>query len=193
MFFKLVMHMSIETERMILREWKDEDLDGFARINSDHLIMEYFPRRLDEKDTEKLVQRFRAHFKKYGYGFYAIELKATGQFIGFVGLGHVELEVPFAPAVEIAWRLDYESWGKGYATEAALAVLHYAFTELGLDEVVAYAVFDNRRSIHVMEKLGMKHDKKGDFMYPKLPEDSPLAKHVLYRLKKKDFIESEAA
>lgn len=177
----------LETERLILREWKKSDHEKFARINHDPLIMEYFPRTLDAKDTDKLVERFQKHFKKYGYGFYALELKESGEFIGFVGINHVEIDVPFKPAVEIAWRLDYEYWGQGYATEAAQAVLRHAFSELGLKEVVAYTVFDNNRAIHIIEKLGMKRDPKGDFSYPKLPDDHPMSRHVLYRLKQKDF------
>ncbi|MDB2682891.1 GNAT family N-acetyltransferase [Alphaproteobacteria bacterium] len=185
--------MKLETERLILRQWQDDDLDPFTRINRDPLIMEYFPRPLDKKATEKLVKRFQAHFKKYGYGFYAIELKESGDFIGFVGLGNVEIDVPFKPAVEFAWRLDYSHWGKGYATEAALAVANHAFTTLELKELVAYTVFDNVRSIHVMEKLGMKLDKKGDFHYPGFSKDSPLAKHVLFRMKAQDFQKAEKA
>lgn len=177
----------IETERLILREWQASDHAPFARINADPLIMEYFPRLLDETDTEKLIERFQKHFKKYGYGFYAVELKQTHEFIGFVGINHVGNDMPFAPAVEIAWRLDYEYWGQGYATEAALAVLKRAFIDIGLKEVVAYSVFDNTRATHVIEKLGMKRDLKADFSYPKLPDDHPMSRHVLYRLKAKDF------
>jgi RimJ/RimL family protein N-acetyltransferase len=178
----------IETERLILRDWKDEDIQPFARMNADPIIMEYFPRRLNEKDTGKLVGRFQEHFKKHGYGPYAVQNKSTGEFIGFTGLHYVEFEAPFTPAVEIAWRLDYEHWGKGYATEASLAVLNHAFTKLKLKEVVAYAVHDNERAIHIMEKVGMKRDPKGDFNYPNLPSTSPLGKFVLYRVKKKDFV-----
>jgi len=179
--------MILETQRLILREWQDDDLDIFARMNRDPLVMEYFPRSLDAADTEKLVKRFRAHLKKHGYGFYALEMKESAQFIGFVGLGQVDLDVPFKPAVEMAWRLDYEHWGKGYATESALAVANHAFGTLEMDEIVSFSVFDNRRSIHVMEKLGMVRDSGGDFHYPRLPKDSPLAKHVLYRLNKAGF------
>lgn len=177
----------LETDRLILREWREEDFEPFARINNDPLIMEYFPRRLADKDSDKLAKRFQAHFKKYGYGPYVVQNKEDGAFMGFVGLQKVESDVPFKGAVEIAWRMDYEYWGKGYATEAALAVLHHAFTELGLKEVVAYAVHDNTRAIHVIEKIGMKQDPKGDFHYPGLPKDSALGNFVLYRMTKADY------
>src|SRR5262249_19148536 len=104
----------IETERLILRDWKDEDVAPFARMNADPIIMEYFPRRLAEKDTKKLVKHFRDHFKKYGYGPYAVELKKDQSFIGFVGLDKVPFQAKFTPATEIAWRLDYAYWGQGY-------------------------------------------------------------------------------
>lgn len=181
------MSIHLETERLILREWKDEDRGPFARMNGDPMIMEYFPRRLDEKASDRLVNRFQKHFRQYGYGPYAVESKDSGEFMGFVGLHHVEIDVPFAPAVEIAWRLDYEYWGHGYATEASHKVLAHAFGELGLKEIVAFAVYDNSRAIHVMEKLGMKRDEKGDFKYPGLRKDHPLGQFVLYRLRKKDY------
>lgn len=175
----------IETERLILREWKDEDKKPFARMNADPIIMEYFPRRLDEADSNRLVGRFRDHFSKHGYGPYAVEQKKDGEFMGFVGLHQVEFEAAFTPAVEIAWRLDYGFWGQGFATEAAQAVLAHAHKKLKLPEVVAFAVHDNTRAIHIMEKIGMKRDLKGDFDFPSLRKDHPLGKFVLYRSIKK--------
>lgn len=174
----------IETERLILRDWQDSDQAPFARMNGDPLVMEFLPRHMDEKASNKLVKRFQDHFKKYGYGLFAVEIKESGEFAGFVGLHNVEFEAPFTPAVEIAWRLDYEYWGKGYGSEAAKAVLNYAFKTLKLKEVVAFTVHDNTRTIHVMEKIGMKRDPKGDFDYPALKKGHPLGRFVLYRMKK---------
>jgi RimJ/RimL family protein N-acetyltransferase len=171
----------IETERLILREWKDDDKKPFARMNSDPIIMEYFPRRLDETDSNRLVGRFRQHFEKHGFGPYAVENRKDGEFMGFVGLHAVDFEAHFTPATEIAWRLDYGYWGQGYATEAAQAVLKHAHTELNIPEVVAFAVHDNMRALHIMEKIGMQRDMKGDFDYPHLRKDHPLGKFVLYR------------
>lgn len=177
----------IETDRLVLREWHDDDMAEFARINADPLIMEYMPRVLPPKDSDKLVKRFRAHFKKHGYGMYALERKEDGVFMGTVGLNHVEIDVSFAPAVEIAWRLDYGFWGQGYATEAARAVLHAAFERFDLKEVVAFTVHDNERSTHVMEKLGMSRIKSGDFDYPGLPKGHPLGRFVLYKIRASQF------
>lgn len=181
------MKKHIETERLILREWKEDDKKVFARINNDPMIMEYFPRRLSEKDSDHLIDKFQKHFEDHEYGFYAVEMKETGEFIGFAGLQKVELDVPFKGAVEIAWRLDYGAWGQGYGSEAAAAVLDHAFNELELKEVVGYAVHDNNRAIKLMEKLGMKRDLKGDFEYPYLPEGSALGGFVLYRINSKDY------
>lgn len=177
----------IETDRILLREWEPGDVEHFARMNADPLIMEYFPRVLDEADTKKLVKRFQDHFKQHGFGLYALECRKTGAFMGFVGLSVVRDVFPFAGEVEIAWRLEYEFWGKGFASEAARAVIDYAFNTLKLKELVAFSVYDNTRAIHVMEKLGMKRDPKGDFSYPKLPKGHPLGDHVLYRLKAEDY------
>lgn len=181
------MKKHIETERLILREWKEEDKASFARINNDPMIMEFFPRRLTEADSDKLIDRFQKHFETHGFGFYAVEMKKTGEFMGFAGLQNVEMDVPFTPAVEIAWRLDYEYWGKGYGTEAARAVLAHAFGKLKLPEIVAYAVHDNSRAIKLMEKLGMKRDEASDFDYPTLPKGHPLGRFSLYRITKKQF------
>ena len=177
----------LETDRLILRAWEPDDRKVFARINADPLIMEYFPRVLDEAASNRLVDRFEQHFEKHGFGFYALALQETGEFIGFVGLSHVDFDAPFTPAVEIAWRLDYAYWGKGYATEAASAVLEHAFGPLGLTEVVAYAVHDNTRAIHIMEKLGFVLDPKGNFDHPAWGKDHALGHFVLYRLSKKNF------
>ncbi len=171
----------LETERLILREWREEDFPHFARINADPLIMEYMPRVLPPKDSDKLAKRFIKHIKKHGYGMYALERKEDGAFMGTVGLNNVEFKAHFTPAVEIAWRLDYEFWGSGYATEAAKCIFKYGFEDLKLDEIVAFTVHDNVRSIHVMERLGMTHDETGDFDYPSLRKGHPLGKFILCR------------
>ena len=111
----------LETERLILRDWKEGDRPHFARINADPLIMEYMPRVLPPEDSDKLIARFEKHFKKHGFGMYAVECKDSEKFVGTVGLNMVAFKAHFTPAVEIAWRLDYGFWGKGYATEAARA------------------------------------------------------------------------
>lgn len=174
----------IETPRLILREWKDSDRAPFARMNRDPLVMEHLPRILDEKASNKLMERFQKHFREHGYGMYAIERKEDGEFVGFAGLENVAFDAPFTPAIEIAWRFDYEYWGQGYGMETGKAVLEHAFKALGLKEVVAFTVHDNMRTIDLMERLGMKRDPAGDFDYPGLRKDHPLGHFVLYRAQK---------
>lgn len=179
------MSTHLETERLILREWEDKDRKPFARMNGDPMVMEYLPRSLDEKASNKLVDRFQDHFDKHGFGLYVVEVKDTGEFAGFVGLNTVDFKAHFTspkkPAVEIAWRLDYEFWGKGYGSEAAQAVLDHGLKKLKLPQIVSFTVHDNARSIHLMEKIGLKRDEDGDFDYPTLRKGHPLGRFVLYR------------
>jgi len=172
----------LKTERLILREWEDQDLDAFARINQDPKVMEHFPSTLNKEATSNLLDNFRAKQRLYGYCFWAAELKATGELIGLIGLNQVSKNLPFAPAVEIGWRLASEHWGKGYAPEGARAALDFAFNELGLDEIISFTTMGNLRSMRVMEKIGMERDKAGDFLHPGLPAEHPMAQHVLYRI-----------
>lgn len=177
----------IKTERLILRPWKAEDLVPFAELNADPRVREYFfPTLLSRIESDNLVQLFSEHIEKFGFGFFAVSLIQTNEFIGFIGFQHVNYEVPFnkhAPAIEIGWRIAHDHWGKGYATEGAKAALNYAFKELKLPEIVAMTAVANTRSRHVMEKLGMTHNPIDDFDHPKVPNDHPLKRHVLYRIK----------
>lgn len=172
----------IQTERLILRNWKDADLEAFAKINACPHVCEFFPKRLTQEESDMLAGDLMIHFEEHGYGLFAVEIKETGDFIGFTGLNIPDFEAPFMPAVEIGWRLAYQHWGKGYATEAAQAAKEYAFNELGLRELVAFTVPQNIRSQRVMEKIGMTHDDKDDFDHPKLEEGHPMRRHVLYRV-----------
>lgn len=171
----------IETERLILRDWKEDDISTFSRINGDPLVMEYYPSRLDEKATEHLVKNFQKHIDKQDYGFFAAEHKADGAFMGFAGLSQVPKHMPIYPSVEMAWRLDYEYWGSGYATEAAEAILDFGFHEQSLEEVVAYCVYDHERAHAILEKLGFSSDKKDDFSYAPKSNSKALQDYVLFK------------
>jgi RimJ/RimL family protein N-acetyltransferase len=175
----------LETKRLILRTFTKNDLDSMTRINQDPKVMKYFPSIGNRTQTQALIERIMAHQVKYGYSLYAVELKDTHEMIGFVGLLHrtrEEFNAPFMPATEIGWRLSSNYWRRGYATEAARAVLHYAFTTLNLTEVVSFTVVNNTPSRRVMEKIGLIYDPQSDFNHPKLEKNSPLSHHVLYRL-----------
>lgn len=172
----------LKTKRLILRTWKGQDLDPMSAINQDPLVCEFLPKIGNRAATKTLIRRFMNHYKKYGFSAYAVELKSNGEFIGFVGLLVVSFEAHFTPAVEIGWRLGSQYWGNGYATEAAKAVVDFAFTILKLEEIVSFTVENNIRSRRIMEKIGLHHNPRDDFDHPKLPTSSPLCRHVLYRL-----------
>jgi RimJ/RimL family protein N-acetyltransferase len=179
----------IRTERLILRNWKERDRDLFSRINSDDQVMEFFGFRRDRAQSDALFDRLRSGIAEQGYGFTAVEIASTGKCIGFVGIADTSLE-PFLPdgTVEIGWRLAPEFWGHGYVTEAAEAWLAFGFEERGLDEIVSFAVWNNRRSIAVMERLGMRPDPAGDFDHPTVPDTHPqLKRHRLYRLSREEW------
>ena len=177
----------IETERLTLRLWQVEDTPLLAQINQDPQVMEFFPSLQTFEETEAFVERVSLQFKSKGYTLYAVEIKARGIFIGFVGLNAVGFTSHFTPATEIAWRLAQKFWGMGYATEAAKAVLDHAFNDLSLDEIVSITVPKNTRSRRVMEKIGFVYDPSEDFLHPNVDVDSPLCAHVLYRLDKLSY------
>jgi RimJ/RimL family protein N-acetyltransferase len=179
------------TPRLVLREWKDTDLEPFAQMNGDPRVMEFMIRPLTRAESDAMVDRICQHFSEHGYGLWAVELAETSSFVGFAGLSVPSFEAHFTPCVEIGWRLGFGHWGNGYATEAARCVLDYAFSSLSLDEVVSFTARDNRRSRAVMERLGMAHDPLDDFEHPMVPENHPVRSHVLYRVhsQKVGFIE----
>ncbi len=178
----------IETARLILRTWQDADLEPMLAINQDPRVMEYFPALGDRESTKLLMENIRQHHEEHGFSLYAVELKETQEFIGFVGLAFPSFDAHFMPAVEIGWRLAFAHWSKGYATEAAKAVLHYAFTKLNLEEVVSFTVSSNFRSRQLMKRIGLHHNPQDDFDHPKLADDSLLKRHILYRLSKTEYI-----
>lgn len=162
-----------------MREWHEADADLFAAMNADPDVMEYFPTRLSREESNALIEWFRASFAANNYCPWAVEILATGSFIGFIGLHTVPSELPFAPAVEVVWRLRRDAWGHGYATEGGRAALDYAFDKLGLADVVSFTPAINMRSRRVMEQLGMSY--VSDFDRPGIALDDPLHAYVLYR------------
>lgn len=177
---------AIETERLVLRDWVDDDLLPFAALNADPEVMEHFPAPLTREQSDALAGRIRADLTRRGVGLFAVEARAgtiteSPCFVGFCGLAVPSFEAPFLPAVEIGWRLARVAWGRGLATEAARACLARGFA-LGLPEIVSFTSPRNTRSISVMEKLGMTRDHAADFDHPRVPVGHPLRPHVLYRL-----------
>jgi RimJ/RimL family protein N-acetyltransferase len=174
----------METERLIMRRWREEDREPFAAMNADPEVMEHFPATLTREQSDAMVDKIERQFDERGYSLWALEERASGRFIGFTGLAWQTFDAPFLPAAEVGWRLARSAWGHGYATEAAGRAVAYAFTEAGLDEIISMTAARNLRSRAVMERLGMTRDPAEDFAHPFLPQDSPLSHHVLYRLRR---------
>jgi RimJ/RimL family protein N-acetyltransferase len=170
----------LRTERLLLRGWRDDDLEPFAAINADPEVRRYFPTVLERAESDAQAALIRAGFATHGFGLWAVELPGQAAFIGFVGLAVPKFDAHFTPCVEIAWRLARAYQGHGYATEGARAAMDFGFTHVGLAEIVSFTVPANRASRRVMEKLGMQY--AGDFDHPLLSADDPLQRHVLYRL-----------
>lgn len=175
--------MIIRTKRLILRPWSEKDLEPFAKLNADPRVMQYFPSVLNRNESYDFARRIIANFEAQGWGLWAVSVPGVADFIGFIGLAKPSFEAHFTPAVEVGWRLAFDHWGQGYATEGAKAALEYGFETLQLPEIVSFTAAQNTRSIRIMEKIGMHHDPKDDFDHPKLPKEHALSRHVLYRLK----------
>lgn len=181
------------TDRLSLRQWRAADLEPFAALNADPLVMAFMPRCLSRAESDDFLDKAQAGVARRGWGLWAVELRASGELIGCVGLGVPTFQAHFTPCVEILWRLRNASWGYGYATEGARACLRFAFENLALREVVAFTVTANTRSRAVMERLGMRRDAGGDFDHPRLPAGHPLRAHVLYRIRRPEWAAADGA
>ena len=171
----------IETQRLLLRHWREPDLDAFISMNADSDVMRYFPATLSAEETKLFYDNIEREFSEYGYGLYAAEEKDSGSFMGFIGFHWARFDMDFCPCIEIGWRLDKRFWGKGYATEGAKTCLEHGFNRLGFDKIVSFTAVENISSQRVMQKIGMKFERYFD--HPRVPDGHPLKKHVFYRIK----------
>jgi RimJ/RimL family protein N-acetyltransferase len=172
---------TIQTDRLVMRRWRDSDREPFAALNGDPDTMRYFPATLDRAASDALVDRIEARFEELGYGLWALELAATGEFIGFTGLnGPLGADIPAAGGVEIGWRLARHAWHRGYATEAAAAALDLAFTGVGLAEIWSFTAVRNEPSQAVMRRIGLTEVSRFD--HPRIPTGNPLRPHVMFHL-----------
>ena len=169
----------INTERLIMRGWRESDLAPWAAMNADPEVRRYLGPLLTFEQASAWVLNLQDDLDRYGFGFWALEVRASGEFIGFTGLDIVEEEMPVT-GVEIGWRLARSAWGHGYATEAARAALEYGFGILTLPEIVAVTIAANLRSQAVMRRIGMTSDPAEDFDDPDA-DPGPLRRHVVYR------------
>ena len=174
----------IETDRLILRPWRESDLPLFAAQNANPVVMRFLTGVLTREESDAYVVRAEEHLMEVGYCKWAVEAPGVSPLIGAVGLTRVRFEADFTPAVEVAWRLGRQHWGRGYAAEAARAAIEDGFHRVGLEEIVAMTALGNTASMRVMERVGMT--RSIEFDYPNHPEGSPLRRHVLYRLSRQD-------
>lgn len=183
----------LRTERLVMRRWQPQDREPFAAMNADAEVMENFPATLSRAQSVAMIERIEACFEHHGYGLWALELGEHEPLIGFAGLSPVDIPVAFAPAVEVGWRLARRFWGRGFATEAAAEAIAFGFARRDLEEIVSFTAARNARSRRVMERLGMRRDPAEDFDHPLLGEGSPLRRHVLYRLRRSDWVSATIA
>jgi len=175
----------IETERLILRPFRDEDREAFAAINADPRVSDWLGGAIDRAASDAMIDRIGLHIAEHGFGFFAAERKADRRLIGAIGM-MVAGSAGVLPAgdIELAWRLHPDAQGAGLATEGAVACRDWAFANLDADEIVAITAETNLRSQAVMTKIGMTRDPAKDFDHPKLAADHPLRRHVLFVLKR---------
>ena len=173
------------TERLIIRDWKDEDITPFTEMNSDPEVMKYFPSALTPEKSLEFFERITAAIKEKGYGLFAAELAETNELIGFVGFAGPRFEAWFTPCIEIGWRLRKKFWGRALAPEGAAACLEMGFNEFGFADIFSFTSEINAPSRRVMEKIGLSHI--GDFDHPNIPEGNALRKHVLYKIDKAGY------
>ena len=183
--------IELETPRLVMRRWRDNDREPYAAMNVDPRVMEFFPGLQDRATSDASVDYWLEGFDERGWSNWAVELKDSGEFIGFIGLWIPKRVFPFSPCVEVGWRLAHPYWGRGYATEGAHASLDAGFDRLGLDDIVSYTTLGNRRSRAVMEKIGMRN-ANADFEHPALPEGHPLRMHCLYRIRRDEWVRLRA-
>lgn len=179
----------LKSERLGFRNWTENDLTEFARINADPEVMEHFPKTLTEKETAGFIDRLRNHYDKNGYNYFAAEILENQELIGFIGLAYQDYISDFTPAIDIGWRLKKEAWGKGYATEGAKKCLEFAFNELNLKKIISTCTANNSNSEKVMRKIGMK--KMGEFNHPKLKEFPNYERCLCYVIDKNMWLQEE--
>jgi ribosomal-protein-alanine N-acetyltransferase len=183
---------TIETDRLILRGWRESDRAPFAALNADPEVVRYLSRALSREESDAMIDRVVARWAERGYGLWAVERRDDDAFLGFTGLSWQDFPAPFTPAIEIGWRLARSAWGHGYATEAARTTLRWAFETLGLEEVLSFTTVANAASRRIMERIGMARDLAGDFDYTGVPEGHPIRPHVLYRITREAWRAAEA-
>lgn len=171
-----------KSNRLGFRNWTEEDLTEFAKINADLEVMEHFPKPLSQEETAEFIDRLKKHYQENGFNYFATEILESGEFIGFIGLAFQNYKSKFTPAVDIGWRLKKSVWGKGFATEGAKKCLEFAFEKLNLAQVISTCTEKNSKSENVMKKIGM--EKIGEFKHPKLKDYPEYENCICYSITK---------
>lgn len=182
----MVEAIEFTTPRLALRRWRDADRAPFAAMNADPEVMRYFPSLQTAEISNAAIDHWMSQFAEQGWSNWAVELRETGQFIGFIGLSVPRRQLPFSPCVEIGWRLARDVWHQGYATEGARAVLDIGFGRLGLAQIVSFTALGNLPSRAVMERIGLRN-AEADFDHPAVPEGHVLRPHCLYMIDKAEW------
>ena len=171
----------LETERLILRAFVDADREPWAEMNADPQVMRHFPSTLSREEADAVIDRVNGKIAETGVGFWALERKSDGQFLGFAGLNRIAHEhLPNFGQWEVGWRLARHAWGQGYASEAGAAALAHGFGKMGLTRILAYTAVTNTPSVAVMRRLGMLRAAEMDFEHPLVPEGNPVRPHIVY-------------
>lgn len=170
-----------ETDRLILRAFRDQDRAPWAAMNADPEVMRHFPATLSREEADGVLDRVNGKIADTGVGFWALERKSDGAFLGFAGLNRIGHEnLPIFGEWEVGWRLARHAWGHGYASEAGGFALDHGFREMGLSRILAYTARTNSPSERVMQRLGMIRRADMDFDHPAVPDGSPVKPHIVY-------------
>ncbi len=174
----------IETERLVLRPFREADRAAFAAMNADPRIGDWLGGVRTRTESDEALDRINANIIERGYDFWAAAARSDDRLLGMIGLRRHE-EAPPGPCLEMGWRLSPDVQGNGLATEGAKAALAWGFANLDVPEIIAFTAQINLRSQAVMNRIGMTRDPSRDFLHPTLPEDHPLRPHVVFASKRR--------
>lgn len=152
-----------ETERLILRDWREEDWAPFWEGTNTPAVMQWLGGVADEQTMADARNRLERYQRDFGHTFWPVERKEDGAILGFCGLKRCTDENGPFGMMEAGWRLRDDAWGKGYAKEAAIATLDLSFDRFGADETIAMTVEGNTGSWGLMKRLGMERRPDLDF------------------------------
>ncbi len=172
----------IRTERLLLRPWAARDREPYHLIKRDPLVMATLGPLQTRAESDATLDGLIASARRYGYTFWAMERRQDGALLGYAGLLHGPEGSPVAGELEIGWGLASAHWGRGYAREAAVAVLAWGWAETHAARIVAITTPGNVRSWGLMERLGMRRLPDGDFDHPRLAPGDPLRRHITYEI-----------